>query len=815
MIDAFSPQADPSLVYGIYMFMSLSATHLINHHKYSSNTCMQTYPLTFTHGSVSLNEEQYKIVSADPYEHQRILASAGSGKTTTITARIAWLLTNCNIAADQIVLLTFSRNSAREMLHRVRALVGPVRIWAGTFHALANTILKEMNGDNHETSMLFVDELPVRWMQWMRTFKGRQWVARIRYIVVDEFQDINAIQWRLLETMRHISARMIIVGDDAQNIYTWRGSSAGFLLDFHSLVRGVADYQLKQNYRSTEAIVAVANRVMRGIPTLPWKEHMVAHKKGGAKPDVLFFWRASDEYTWLAKTIHKIREASMDATIAVLSRNNKELYRAEEYLLQNAVDTRFLVFERTDSLHAGEDKPRKGIVDLATFHGSKGLEWDYVFVLSLNDDILPSRKTPHEIIGERRLFYVAVTRARLRMFLTYHGNERSLSRFVREIGYQLLTFHGLAKYALSEFEIGTAAPSLQSLLDGLDGDDWLSVRASGLLPWNDTGEIPIVEDRLLPPGESWRLPTWADQRDFEAFVRLWFKRCCLELRGWKEVYMDPLRERMIFTIRIFQEDIEFWELWKEEFDLMLRHFFADLKRMQPADFGDVTEWAKEHGLDWTQKDLIQATSILAKLRGQIRPLRFEDYSLDEFTIGPTQSVVPTEYRVDVLRSWRRFVQQGLGWRDCLLDIWRLACLDQVADGRVAGLFRAGGMVDNIQLCVPFFEKLETMIQKLLNQEPSSEIGVNPEVLPEGLAPVRADLILGSTLVRVCGERRPDMYAWTEAWLTAHIFVACGFCLPITRIQMIHPFSGRVWSVSNLEGLRAKALYERLLERAKN
>jgi superfamily I DNA/RNA helicase len=266
--------------------------------------------LNFSHGSVTLNSEQYAIVAADPFEHQRILAAAGSGKTTTITARIAWLLTNARVTADQIVLLTFSRNSAREMLHRVKRLVGPVSLWSGTFHALANTILKSMPSKESEgqQGLFFVDELPVRWMEWMRSERGRRWVGRIRYIVVDEFQDINAIQWRLLETMRHIGARMILVGDDAQNIYTWRGSSAGFLLDFHRVVPTVHDYQLRQNYRSTEAIVTVANRVMRGIPTLPWKETMVANKKGGVKPDVLFFWRVSDEYEWLAKTLHGLKQ---------------------------------------------------------------------------------------------------------------------------------------------------------------------------------------------------------------------------------------------------------------------------------------------------------------------------------------------------------------------------------------------------------------------------------------------------------------------------------------------------------------------------
>jgi hypothetical protein len=782
-------------------------------HAHETNQYPISYTLNFSHGSTTLNSEQHTIVTADAFQHQRILASAGSGKTTTIAARIAWLLTNTNVTSDQIVLLTFSRNAAREMLQRVRRLVGSVSLWAGTFHALANTILRSCSESSHTSSSLFfVDELPVRWMQWMRTDRGRKWVGRIKYIVVDEFQDINAIQWRLLETMRHIGSRMIIVGDDAQNIYTWRGSSAAFLLDFHKLIPNVHDYQLRQNYRSTEAIVSVANRVMRGIPTLPWKEHMIAHKKGGIKPDVLFFWRASDEYLWLAKTLLELRTVAPHATVAVLARNNVELYRAEEVLLQNGVRTRFLVMERADgdgeTHHEGVSK---GVVDLATFHGSKGLEWDYTFCISLSDDTLPSKKTPNEIIGERRLFYVAVTRARQRMFLTYHGNERCLTRFVREIGYQQLTYHGLARYALSEFEVGGMAPTLQSLLDSLDGEEWQTVRTLGLLPWQeDATDLPILDTPLFPKGESWRIPTWCDSRDFECFLRLWIKRCILQLRGWREDYKDPLRERMIFTVRIFQEDREFWDQWREEFDGMIRHFFQDLQRMQPADYGDVAKWSEDRGLGWTQSQIVNATSILAKLRGQLRPLRFEKYSLDEFTIGPTRCVVPTEYRVEVLRSWRRLVRKDLGWRDILVDIWRLACLEQVAEGRHAGLFRVGAMIDCLQECLPFLERLESTLQTFLEEEETDDITINPEVVPEGLTPTGCDILIGRRLIRICGERKPDMYMWAETWLTAYLFVACGLCRPITRIQMLHPFYGHLWSHEPVNLLRAKALYDHLL-----
>jgi hypothetical protein len=755
--------------------------------------------IKFPFASVTLNPEQYDVVTAESHLNQRILASAGSGKTTTITSRIAWLLTQTHISAEQIILLTFSRNSANDMLKRVHKLVGPVSLWAGTFHALANTVLREMGESGATSQMLFIDELPVRWMQWMRTTKGREWVGKIRYLVVDEFQDINAIQWRLLETIRHPGCRSIIVGDDAQNIYTWRGSSAGFLLDYHKTVLNVKDYQLRMNYRSTDTIVNVANRVMRGIPTLPWKEHMVANKKGNYKPEVLFFWRVNDEYSWIAKKIQELK--SKGGTFAVLARNNIELYRAEEIFVHHGLRTRFL--------NEGGEDPKEGIVDLATFHGSKGLEWDTIFLISLSDDVIPSRKSPFEIIGERRLFYVAVTRARERMFFTYHGNERTLSRFVREIGYKSLVFHGLAKYALSEYEVGFGVPNLQSLLDCLDGDEWQTIRKMGILPWNDTLEyIPIVEKKLFPPGETFKIPSWADTKDFEAFVKLWSKRCLLELRGWQEEFKDPVKERMIFTIRIFQEDKAFWEQWREEFEAMVRHYFADTKRMDPVAYGDIAEWSETRGLGWSQKEIVEATTLIAKLRGQMRCLRFETYSLDEFKIGPTNCVVPTEYRLDCLRSWRRFIRKDLSWRDCLLDIWRLACLDQVADGRHAGLYRASTMVDLLDTCIPYLEVLERVLISAFDV--TCDLTMNPEFHLEEISPVSMDFLCGSTIIRMCGEKKPDYYMWVESWLMAYTCFACTN-ENIKRIQIMHPFHGLLWEFNSIDLVKAKILYEVLLK----
>jgi hypothetical protein len=141
------------------------------------------YTLEFSHGTVTLNEEQLAVVTSPLTENQRILASAGSGKTTTITSRIAYLVENYGIKPTQILLVSFSRSAAQEMIHRVHRLIGPVEMYAGTFHALSAQILREQTTIKDQP---FLDELPYRLVAWLETPQGKMWVKRFRTIIVDE-----------------------------------------------------------------------------------------------------------------------------------------------------------------------------------------------------------------------------------------------------------------------------------------------------------------------------------------------------------------------------------------------------------------------------------------------------------------------------------------------------------------------------------------------------------------------------------------------------------------------------------------------------
>ena len=324
-----------------------------------------------------LNDEQLAAVTA-PRGPALVLAGAGSGKTRTLTYRVAWLLSQGARPWD-ILLLTFTNKAAREMLERVEHLTGVPRgqFWGGTFHGIGLRILRrhaEAAGrrpdltvlDAKEADQLMTEviqrrdaafikdktnpkapvildavsharntlrplaEVAEERLSWMRggadkvvAFAGdyaaakaernvcdfddllELWLRilerdpaalehyrrRFAHILVDEFQDTNRLQARILDLLA-ADHQIMAVGDDAQCIYTWRGADWENVVGFPDRHPGTAIHRIETNYRSTPQILAFANEILRHRPTRPgFERELRPVRADGPAPTV---WRVSD-----------------------------------------------------------------------------------------------------------------------------------------------------------------------------------------------------------------------------------------------------------------------------------------------------------------------------------------------------------------------------------------------------------------------------------------------------------------------------------------------------------------------------------------
>jgi len=601
----------------------------------------------FSEGAVTLNDEQARIVRQPPRQNLRILASAGSGKTTTLTTRIAHLLTvttesEIPVSNHEIILLTFTHNAAVVMCQRLEALVGVQRILCGTFHALSQQILREQH-EEALNDLYHVDELPLKALDFFATPKGKAWIAGIRWLFIDEYQDINETQYNFIKALHHAGSTITIVGDDAQNIYSWRGSCVDYILDFHTRFDDVADFQLSTNYRSSASIVAVANSIMRYIPTLDHKELMSAAPSAeqGPRPTVQYFARTSEERDWVCDAA--IRSTG---TTVILSKFNSVLYAYEAALLKMGVRVRFV--------QGVAEAP--GTIFLSTFHGSKGLEWDNVFLVRMNDEVFPQQKDEDGVLQERRLFYVAVTRARRMLSLTYSRNPKSLSRFVREIHRPLLQWRGLPNFELSTLSAQISPTTVQDWVAILTGDDFRTIKQLQLLPAGLREPVVAAERRT----EVYCMPYWWSEQgmatEFFDFLRAFWHRCVAEKRPESGGQWDREAQRVIWTIKIAAEDAVFFEAERALFEGLATTFFGATPRGQPPPQIYYTEviGAINDVSRFDQKELIRIIQIIHKMRTVLYNMRFANVALSDFRFAAIRHSPPQESRIGLIEAWRTY-----------------------------------------------------------------------------------------------------------------------------------------------------------------
>jgi DNA helicase II / ATP-dependent DNA helicase PcrA len=351
-----------------------------------------------------LNDQQ-RAAAGHPRDPLLIIAGAGTGKTATLAHRVAWLVAS-GTDPGRILLLTFTRRAAAEMLRRVDQILeragrtlglahhsGPVarRIWGGTFHAVASRLLRLHcdtvglpraftildRGDSEDLmqeeraarglgdsktrfplkgtcldiysrcvncrqplaavvetafpwcsqhiealkglfhayvdrkealAVLDYDDLLLYWHALFEKPEPAQ-VIRSRFdaILVDEYQDTNALQAEILQGLAPSGQGLTVVGDDAQSIYSFRAATVRNILDFPSQFPGGSVVSLERNYRSTQPILDATNAVMAQAQE-GFRKNLWTDRKDGLLPELVHCQDEAEQTQFVVAQVLRARE---------------------------------------------------------------------------------------------------------------------------------------------------------------------------------------------------------------------------------------------------------------------------------------------------------------------------------------------------------------------------------------------------------------------------------------------------------------------------------------------------------------------------
>lgn len=349
-----------------------------------------------------------------------VVAGAGSGKTSVLTRRIAYLMTVQQVPVHHILAITFTNKAAREMRDRLTDLVGDAAhdLWMGTFHSIAVRILRreaerigytsaftildaddqtkavsqamvDLNLDLKKFDARAVQFVISRWKNELRdaqlisaakgaknlteavaadvyeVYQARLFGAnamdfddlilntialftrhtdvlahyqeKFRYVHVDEYQDTNTAQYRLIRLIADASRNLCAVGDSDQAIYAWRGADIRNILDFERDYPDASVVTLETNYRSTEMILGAANAVIQNNTNR--KEKNLRAVRGIGEPLLvcaLTDGESEAEYVGEQVAAH-VTDGGQYGDCAVLYRANAQSRAVEEALMERGI----------------------------------------------------------------------------------------------------------------------------------------------------------------------------------------------------------------------------------------------------------------------------------------------------------------------------------------------------------------------------------------------------------------------------------------------------------------------------------------------
>ena len=398
-----------------------------------------TYPMAgIIDYAEDLNPQQLEAVSI-PGGPILVIAGAGSGKTRTIVYRVAWLVDH-GVEPSSILLLTFTRKAAQEMLSRAAELLDSriTSVSGGTFHSTANILLRKHAGllgfdssfsimdqsdtleafdhirkvmlptptdlkgfpknrtiaevssrstgggltieqvlerryphlvafapdierlrslyEHHKKSnnLMDYDDLLVNMMRLLdeNEHVKREVSNKWQHILVDEYQDTNPLQARIVRLSAYTHDNVMVVGDDSQSIYSFRGADFRNIMEFPDLFPGTKVITLEENYRSTRPILEVTNLIISHA-TSGYPKTLFTRRHEGLLPLAALPWTERAQSRFVIKCVKELSDRGVPlGDTAVLFRAGFHSFDLEGELSRNGIPfVKYGGFKFLESLH--------------------------------------------------------------------------------------------------------------------------------------------------------------------------------------------------------------------------------------------------------------------------------------------------------------------------------------------------------------------------------------------------------------------------------------------------------------------------------
>jgi len=414
----------------------------------------------------------------------RVLAGAGSGKTSTMAYFVESEIKSGRIRGDEICFITFTRFAAEQIKTKIRNIVGPNHgITCGTFHSTMFKLLHHAGLTLPEGKGLYDARMEEGVTFFISLMEKRnpslvKVLQKYKCLIIDEFQDLDDTQFEFTKLFKQIvpSIHIIGVGDLAQNIYRFRGTSNEFLRTRlqNEVEPSLKTFTLTTNFRSTGSILNLVNTMfsheIRDKKILPM--YLPANGLQGNKPEYFEYalnpGKGLGEYemnivdTLLpiileAKTMSKsvvlifpiIKCQSFQIITSLLRNRSKQMgFSFDLHQIAKEDETCSTVAFKYDP------KDNRSPIQCSSFHSSKGLEWDIVALINVDDSMYNVSNYEDDLEAHEaektNLLYVGVTRPIERLLIFANANMGGRHRLLARLGDSLETVLSFTQWGTEE-----------------------------------------------------------------------------------------------------------------------------------------------------------------------------------------------------------------------------------------------------------------------------------------------------------------------------------------------------------------------------